>query len=86
MRADDAAARRWGPVAVASALAALGTRSAPADALGATGATTVARVERLLSGPGGPARRRDRIVLLAMMLSVAAGPVAAAALPFCFSV
>lgn len=83
MRADDEAARRWGPVPVATALAALSSRPAPAAALGAAGATAVARVERLMSGPGGAERRRDRAVLLGMMLSVAAVPVLCAALPFC---
>ena len=82
MRADDVAARAHGPLPVATALAALSTRAAPAGALGAAGATALLRVERLLATDR-RAARRDRLALLGLAAGLAAVPVLVAVLPFC---
>jgi Zn-dependent protease with chaperone function len=84
MRADDVAAGAHGALPVATALAALGVRSAPAGALGATGSATVLRVERLLAAEQRPAdRRRDRLALAGLLVGLAAVPVVVVLLPFC---
>ncbi|TMR95749.1 M56 family metallopeptidase [Nonomuraea basaltis] len=79
--ADDVAARRHDRRVIASALVTLVRATTPLTALGAGGATAVARVMRLLS-PAPPARSRsDTVVGLACLGGLLAGPAFASLLP-----
>ncbi|MEV4471302.1 M48 family metalloprotease [Nonomuraea sp. NPDC049504] len=72
--ADDAAARRHDRHVIASALVALARSATPLTALGAGGETAIARVTRLLA-PAPPApSRRDRVVGIACLGGLVAGP------------
>jgi Zn-dependent protease with chaperone function len=78
MCADDAAARRWGRSAVASALRSLSSGPSPAGALAAASVAAGERIDRLERNvPGRP--RRSSLLLVAAAL--ASGPVVAAAMP-----
>jgi len=85
MCADDAATSASGRLPVAHALLAIAAGPTPAAALGAGGASTPARIRRLIEDPA-PLRRRQRLAgatgigaLLLLPLIIAAGPAAAAA-------
>jgi Zn-dependent protease with chaperone function len=79
--ADDVAARQHDRHVIASALVALVRATAPLTALGAGGATAVARVTRLLS-PAPPVRsRRDTAIGFACLGGLLAGPALASLLP-----
>ncbi len=76
MCADDAAARRCGPDALLDALLALtGQPPLPAGAMGATGASVLARAERLTLPAARRARWQSRVALTLVLLAAAAGPV-----------
>lgn len=70
MLADDAASKRHGRLAVATAIAALAGRSVPAAALAAGGDTALVRARRLLA-PAQPLR--GRFLLGGFLLAAAAG-------------
>lgn len=83
MRADDAAARRYGRRTVATAIAAMSRRPAPVGALGAAGPSALARGLRLCSTEPTWRTRSDRLLVAATVLALAAGPYLAATLPLC---
>ncbi|GAA2904244.1 M56 family metallopeptidase [Streptosporangium fragile] len=78
--ADDVAARRHPRVHIAAALVRLATGRAPAFTLGAGGETALTRVRRMLS-PAVPLGRRERLIGLAAVALLLAGPAAVAAIP-----
>ncbi|MFF5209545.1 M56 family metallopeptidase [Streptosporangium sp. NPDC000396] len=78
--ADDVAARRHSRIHIAAALVRLATGRAPAFTLGAGGETALTRVKRMLS-PAAPLGRRERMVGLAAVALLLAGPVVVAAVP-----
>jgi len=79
MCADDAAARRHGPAAVAGALRSLSSMPSPAGSLAAAGRGAEARIGRLLAPP----RRRlaARAIFGAAVMLLATGPLLAAVAP-----
>ena len=83
MRADDAAARRYGPRTVAAAIAAMGTHPAPAGALGATGPSALARGLRLCTPEPTWQTRIGRLGLALTVAALATGPYLYSVLPFC---
>ena len=83
MRADDAAARRYGPRTVAAAIAAMGRRPAPAGALGATGPSALARGLRLCTPEPEWQTRIGRLGLAVTVVLLATGPYLFSVLPFC---
>ncbi|MEU4235136.1 M56 family metallopeptidase [Nonomuraea sp. NPDC026600] len=78
--ADDVAARRHPRVHIAAALVRLATGEAPAFALGAGGATALARVRRML-GPHAPLDRWERLAGMLSVTLLLAGPTALALVP-----
>ncbi|MFG1679305.1 M56 family metallopeptidase [Nonomuraea sp. NPDC049269] len=78
--ADDVAARRHPRIHIAAALVQLATGKVPAFALGAGGATALARVRRML-GPQAPLDRRERLAGLLAVTLLLAGPVTLAMVP-----
>lgn len=83
MRADDAAARRYGRRTVVTALAAMSARPAPAGAVGATGPAVLARAARLCHDEPAWRRHRGRLALAVTVAGLATGPYLAAILPLC---
>ncbi|MBA2473399.1 MAG: M56 family metallopeptidase [Pseudonocardiales bacterium] len=76
MCADDAAARAHGPATVLGALLALsGAAPIPSSALGATGIGVLARATRLATPPRPAQRIRVRLMLAAVSVLLAVGPV-----------
>jgi Zn-dependent protease with chaperone function len=83
MRADDAAACRYGPRTVASAIAAMGRQPAPAGALGATGPSALARGLRLCTTEPAWQSRIGRLGLALTVVALATGPYLFSIAPFC---
>jgi hypothetical protein len=83
MRADDAAARRYGRRTVAAAIAAMSMRPAPTGALGAAGPSALTRGLRLCATRPTWRTRTDQLALMLTVLALAAGPYLWAALPPC---
>lgn len=76
MCADDVAARAHGPATVLGALLALsGAAPIPSSALGATGIGVLARATRLAAPPRAAQQIRVRLMLAAVSILLAAGPV-----------
>ena len=80
MCADDAAARRYGPAAVAGALRALSPAPPPAGALGASGGTAEERIARLQRRPAGR-RTHGYGSLSAAIVLLVTGPAVAVTVP-----
>ena len=81
MCADDAATRVHGPRTVLDALLALsGVTPLPSGALGATGVGVLARARRLAAPPRPADLGRARVLLTAVMVAVAVGPLLTAGL------
>lgn len=78
MCADDAAARRWGPAAVTSALRSLSPVPCPSGGLGASSVGARERIDRLEDRRAAPA---TRVPLILIAAALAAGPMLAAAAP-----
>jgi Zn-dependent protease with chaperone function len=83
MRADDAAARRYGRRTVAAAIAAMGRQPAPAGALGVAGPSALARGLRLCTTEPAWQTRIGRLGLALTVLLLAAGPYLFSIAPFC---
>lgn len=83
MRADDAAAFRYGARTVAGAITAMGGRAAPAGALGAAGPSALRRGQRLCAVETRWRMVAGRLMVAVTILGLAAGPYAFNLLPLC---
>ncbi|MGI8333864.1 M56 family metallopeptidase [Actinomadura scrupuli] len=75
MAADDAAAARFGPQALISALQKLSQSPSPSGALGAIGSASKPPLNQRLERLGSPAPRGSRFLARATAISAVAGPV-----------
>jgi hypothetical protein len=83
MRADDAAARRYGRRTVAAAIVVMSKRAAPVGALGAAGPSALARGMRLCATEPGWRVCTGRMLVALTVLLLAGGPYLSATLPPC---
>lgn len=83
MRADDAAARRYGRRTVAAAIAAMGRHPAPAPALGMGGPSALARGLRLCTTEPAWRSRIGRLGLTLTVVLLATGPYLFSVAPLC---